>query len=177
MALLQAQVLQATGQTARALALLDAITAPPSPRPLLLARAQAALDASRSGNMAALRASTEALQTWVAERRNDATAWALLAQCAEGLGLRLRALRADAEAHAALGDIGGAMERLRAAQRLGAQRHQRTRLHRSLDHRLAPARAERPAPGPDRRGPRRARAARAAAVRQGPPPRRDVRRD
>ena len=109
--------MQATGQTARALALLDAITAPPSPRPLLLARAQAALDASRSGNMAALRASTEALQTWVAERRNDATAWALLAQCAEGLGLRLRALRADAEAHAALGDIGGAMERLRAAQR------------------------------------------------------------
>ena len=117
-ALLQAQVLQATGQTARALAQLDAITAPPSPRPLLLARAQAALDASRSGNIAALRASTEALQTWVAERRNDATAWALLAQCAEGLGLRLRAMRADAEAHAALGDIGGAIERLRAAQRL-----------------------------------------------------------
>jgi predicted Zn-dependent protease len=116
--LLQAQALQANGQAPRALALLDAVTAPPSPRPLLLARAQAALDASHGGNTAALRASTEALQTWVAERRNDATAWALLAQCADALGLRLRALRADAEAHAALGDVGGAMERLRAAQRL-----------------------------------------------------------
>ncbi len=116
-ALLQAQALQANGQTTRALAVLDAISTPPSPRPLLLARAQAALDASRSGNVAALRASTEALQTWVAERRSDAAAWALLSQCADGLGLRLRALRADAEAHAALGDITGAMERLRAAQR------------------------------------------------------------
>jgi predicted Zn-dependent protease len=115
--LLQAQALQANGQASRAVALLDAVTAPPSPRPLLLARAQAALDASRSGDTAALRASTEALQTWVAERRADATAWALLAQCADGLGLRLRSLRADAEARAALGDIGGAMDRLRAAQR------------------------------------------------------------
>jgi len=117
LALLQAQVLQGNGQTTRALALLDALTAPPSPRPLLLARAQAALDASSGGNMAALRASTEALQTWVAERRGDAAAWALLAQCADALGLRLRAQRADAEAHAALGDIAGAMDRLRAAQR------------------------------------------------------------
>ncbi len=115
--LLQAQVLQANGQAARALALLDAAAVPPSPRPLLLARAQAALDASRGGDLAALRVSTEALQTWVAERRGDADAWALLAQCAEGLGLRLRSLRADAEAHAARGDLGGAMDRLRAAQR------------------------------------------------------------
>ncbi len=115
--LLQAQVLQANGQPARALALLDAAVGLPSPRPLLLARAQAALDTARSGNTADLRASTEALQTWVAERRSDATAWALLAQCADGLGLRLRSLRADAEAHAALGDIGGAMDRLRSAQR------------------------------------------------------------
>ena len=57
------------------------------------------------------------LQTWVAEHSADATAWALLAQCAEALGFRLRALRAEAESRAALGDIGGAMDRLRAAQR------------------------------------------------------------
>jgi len=116
LALLQAQVLQGNGQAARALAVLDASPSN-SPRPLLLARAQAALDASRSGNTAALRGSAEALQTWVAEHHGDAMAWSLLAQCAEALGLRLRSLRAEAEARAALGDIGGAIDRLRAAQR------------------------------------------------------------
>ena len=119
LALLQAQALQANGQAtqaARSLAARDA-AGPGSSRPLLLARAQAALEASRGNDNATLRASAEALQTWVAERRGDATAWALLAQCAEALGLHLRALRAEAESHAALGDIGGAMDRLRAAQR------------------------------------------------------------
>ena len=121
--LLQAQVLQANGQAAQAgriLAAAESSTAALPSRPLLLARAQAALDASRgggAGDTAALRANAEALQTWVAERRSDAGAWALLAQCADALGLRLRSLRAEAEARAALGDIGGAMDRLRAAQR------------------------------------------------------------
>ncbi len=116
LALLHGQALQANGQAARAVTALSA-TPSVSPRPLLLARAQAALEASRGGDNAALRASTEALQTWVAERRGDATAWALLAQSADALGLRLRSLRADAESHAALGDVGGAIDRLRAAQR------------------------------------------------------------
>jgi predicted Zn-dependent protease len=123
--LLQAQALLANGQAQRALALLEAPglaatsdTAGAGARPLLLARAQAALEAARGGNNAALRASTEALQTWVAERRQDAAAWSMLAQCAEALGLHLRALRAEAEARAALGDLGGAIDRLRAAQRL-----------------------------------------------------------
>ena len=53
----------------------------------------------------------------MAEHRTDAGAWALPTQCADGLGLRLRSLRAEAEARAALGDINGAMDRLRAAQR------------------------------------------------------------
>ena len=120
LALLQAQALQANGQAVqamRALAALDPFAAG-SPRPLMLARAQAALDAARiSNDNTTLRSSTEALQTWVAERRGDATAWLMLAQCAEALGLRLRSLRAEAEARAALGDIGGAIDRLRAAQR------------------------------------------------------------
>ena len=116
LALLQAQVAMANGQSERAWAALDA--APPgTTRPMLLARAQLAFDASRGIETAALRTSTEALQTWVAERRGDATAWALLGQSAGALGLRLRSLRAEAEARAALGDIGGAMDRLRAAQR------------------------------------------------------------
>jgi beta-barrel assembly-enhancing protease len=90
-------------------------------RPLLLGRAQAALDAARAGGDAtgALRASTEALQTWVAEHKADAGAWLLLAQAAELQGLKLRALRAQAEAQAASGDLGGAIDRLRAAQRQG----------------------------------------------------------
>ena len=116
LALLQAQVAMANGQSERAWTALDA--APPgTPRPMLLARAQLAFDASRGTETAALRSSTEALQTWVSERRGDATAWALLGQSAGVLGLRLRSLRAEAEARAALGDIGGAMDRLRAAQR------------------------------------------------------------
>ena len=116
LALLQAQVAMANGEPERAWAALDAAPAG-TPRPMLLARAQLAFDASRGAETAALRTSTEALQTWVAERRGDATAWALLGQSAGVLGLRLRSLRAEAEARAALGDIGGAMDRLRAAQR------------------------------------------------------------
>ena len=55
----------------------------------------------------------------VAERRELALAWGLLAQAEEAMGHRLRAMRAQAEARAALGDLGGAVERLRAAQALG----------------------------------------------------------
>jgi predicted Zn-dependent protease len=117
-ALAQAQTWQASGQAARALALLDAFEARDS-RPLLLARAQAALDAARAGgSQNGVRASTESLQTWVAEHKIDATAWGLLGQCTDLLGLKLRSLRAQAEAQAASGDMGGAMDRLRAAQRL-----------------------------------------------------------
>jgi predicted Zn-dependent protease len=117
-ALAQAQAWQASGQAARALALLETVDARDS-RPVLLARAQAALDAARAGgSLVSVRASTESLQTWVAEHKIDATAWGLLGQCADLLGLKLRSLRAQAEAQAAIGDIGGAMDRLRAAQRL-----------------------------------------------------------
>jgi predicted Zn-dependent protease len=120
--LLQAQTWQAGGQAARAVTALETQRAPVAgarSRPLLLARAQAALDAARVGHgeTAAVRASTEALQTWVAEHRQDAAAWSLLGQGAELLGLKLRALRAQAEAQAASGDMVGAIDRLRAAQR------------------------------------------------------------
>jgi len=116
--LAQAQAWQASGQAGRALALLDETEARDS-RPLLLARAQAALDVARAGgSQSSVRTSTEALQTWVAEHKIDATAWGLLGQSTELLGLKLRSLRAQAEAQAATGDLGGAMDRLRAAQRL-----------------------------------------------------------
>ena len=124
---LQAQAWQASGQAPRALAWLEAQRSPttgaagPAARPLMLLRAQAAIDVARAGGAGAvntaLRNSTEALQTWVAEHKIDATAWSLLAQGADLLGLKLRSMRADGEAAAARGDLVGAIDRLRAAQR------------------------------------------------------------
>ena len=61
---------------------------------------------------------SERLQTWVSERRGDALAWAALSSLAERQGQPLRAVRALAESHAANGDLGGAIDRLRAGQRL-----------------------------------------------------------
>jgi predicted Zn-dependent protease len=91
---------------------------------VLLARAQAALAWSRARDPAApvaLRASMEALQTWVTEHRADATAWQSLAQCAEAQGLRLRSLRAWAEVAAATGDVMGAVDRFRVAQKIASE--------------------------------------------------------
>ncbi len=65
---------------------------------------------------AALRASTEALQTWLADAPHDPLAWELLAGTSEALGMKLRSLRASAEARAAVGDLTGAIDRLRVAQ-------------------------------------------------------------
>ena len=90
-------------------------------RPVMLLKAQAALARLRSGDRTApeaLRQATEALQTWVAEHKRDALAWQTLAQCAEPLGLRLRSLRAGAEAAYANGDVLGAVDRLRVARQI-----------------------------------------------------------
>ncbi len=116
--LLQAQVALNRGDAAAATAILDAIEVDTNGRAPLLMRAQAALDQMQQGGNAAagLRASTEALQTWVADHPRDATAWGLLSSTAGAIGLRLRSLRAGAEAHAAVGDINGAIDRLRSAQ-------------------------------------------------------------
>ncbi|MDE2080431.1 MAG: M48 family metalloprotease, partial [Burkholderiales bacterium] len=119
--LLLAEVRVAAKQPVAALQALDAL--PPlaegaSERPELLLRAQATLDAWRAdpARAPALRQMTETLQTWVALRPQDALAWETLSHTSEALGLKLRALRAAAEARAALGDLGGAVDRLRAAQ-------------------------------------------------------------
>jgi predicted Zn-dependent protease len=95
----------------------------PRERAPLLLRSQAALAAATQAQArgdrsddGTLREVLEALQTWVAEYRDDAAAWLLLAQASDALGLQLRALRAQAEARAAVGDLGAAIDRLRAAQ-------------------------------------------------------------
>ena len=84
-------------------------------RPALLLRAQVA---QASGDLVAIRHSTEALQIWVSDNRLDAMAWQALSHGAEALGQPLRALRAAAEAQAAIGNLQGAMDRLRAGQQL-----------------------------------------------------------
>ncbi len=125
LAMLKAEVQMARGQGAAAmqtLAELPLVEAPGvSARPQLLLRARAALagaggqaDATAVGGE--LRRVTEDLQTWVTDQPQDGAAWEQLAATAEASGLRLRALRAGAEARAAVGDLNGAIDRLRAAQ-------------------------------------------------------------
>ncbi|MBL8324733.1 MAG: M48 family metalloprotease [Rubrivivax sp.] len=90
-----------------------------SDRSVLTLRAQAALKWHERDPRAAtdaVRISTEALQTWLAEHGQDAGGWELLALTADALGQRLRSMRASAEARAAQGDLAGAIDRLRAAQ-------------------------------------------------------------
>ena len=140
LALFQAELAMARGDGQGALAVLDRRPARSSERPPLLLRAQALLmqqqasagafnpttnatTATANNLTPALRQSTEALQTWVSGHSQDAAAWELLAATSQALvggtedqGMRLRALRAGAEARAVLGDLTGAIDRLRSAQ-------------------------------------------------------------
>ena len=132
-ALLRAEVELAAGEGEQALAALSPLSrlAPASgaagaPRPERLLRAQATLQlaagaagAAREPGAAreALRESAGSLQTWLAQHRADAAAWQLLARHQDLLGARLGAARAWAETRAALGDLGAAVDLLRAARR------------------------------------------------------------
>ena len=109
-------------------------------RPVMLLRAQAALGAALAGNSGSagnasnarnsgsagtalepaeptLKRSADELQTWVALNPQDDLAWAALGRAWERLGQPLRALRAEAEARIAIGDLPGGIDRLRAGQR------------------------------------------------------------
>ncbi len=112
--LLRAELALARGDGAAALATLGSLAG----RPVLLLRAQSALALQRAGGDAAepLRTSAGDLQTWIADQPRDAAAWLQLAAVSDTLGQRLRALRAGAEAQLWLGDLPGAIDRLRAAQ-------------------------------------------------------------
>ena len=125
--LLKVESLLARGDLERAETALDPLLAETA-RPVLLLQAQIALaaaaQASAAGRppapwvMPALKKNAESLQTWVTTRPRDALAWGTLSQSWAKLDQPLRSLRADAEAHVAIGDLRGAVERLRAAQRL-----------------------------------------------------------
>ncbi len=84
-------------------------------RARLLLESQVAL---AQNDTAQVKRQSERLQAWVSEHRRDALAWSTLSSLAERQGQALRAVRALAESHAANGDLGGAIDRLRAGQRL-----------------------------------------------------------
>jgi beta-barrel assembly-enhancing protease len=120
--LLQVQSLLERGEGQRAAAALAPLVRGATPtRPVLLLQAQIALADPAKGSEAgqqALKHSAETLQTWVATHPGDALAWRTLGQVWAPLNQPLRALRADAEASLAQGDLRGAIDRLRNAQRL-----------------------------------------------------------
>jgi len=113
--LLAVQSMLARGDAARADSALKPYASEPT-RPVKLLNARIAL--ARGDDDTRLRRGTEDLQTWVSGHSQDAEAWQLLAQLWDKLGQRLRAVRAEAEARLALGDLVGAADRLRAGQRL-----------------------------------------------------------
>jgi beta-barrel assembly-enhancing protease len=117
-ALLTAQSLLERGDAARAGAALRPFMDRPS-RALMLLSAQVALASSPAGagDGTALKQAADQLQTWLALHPRDASAWAYLGQAWARLGQPLRAMRAEAEVRLALGDLAGAADRLRAAQR------------------------------------------------------------
>jgi predicted Zn-dependent protease len=119
--LLLAQVQFNAGQYAQTLDTLQGLGAGRRSRPVMLLRTQALLGLQRHDGTVppsetALREATETLQTWLADQPQDAAAWEALSAVSQVLGLRLRSLRAGAESRAVLGDLTGAIDRLRAAQ-------------------------------------------------------------
>ena len=78
----------------------------------MLLRTQALLRTGAAGEMAG------PLQTWVATHPRDATVWQALAQVWQQQGQSLRAVRAEAEAHAARYDYAAAVDRFKAGQDL-----------------------------------------------------------
>ncbi len=116
--LLNVQSLLARGDPGRAGAALEPYKVEGS-RPVLLLAAQAALASTPAAgpNDPLLKQRAAELQTWVVLNPRDSLAWTALSQVEERLGQSLRALRADAEARVALGDLAGAADRLQAGQR------------------------------------------------------------
>jgi predicted Zn-dependent protease len=110
---LQAESLIERGQVAQAA---DLLGGGDGSRVNTLLAARAAL--AQAAPAATRRRSQETLQTWVALHPSDASAWTLLGSLYERSNQTLPAVRAQAEAQLALGDVRGAVERLRAGQNL-----------------------------------------------------------
>lgn len=116
--LLMAQSMLMRGDPQRAAAALRPY-ADENSRPVLLLNAHVALAMAAPGRAgdALVKPHAEELQTWVSAHPKDSAAWMLLGQTWARLDQPLRALRSEAEARLAVGDLAGAVDRLRAAQR------------------------------------------------------------
>ena len=110
--LLRAEIELAAGDVDAALSALPSTGATTTRRPELGLRAQALLRAGRAGE------GTETLQTWVATHPRDAAAWQWLASSWQAQNQPLRAIRAEAEVHAARYDYTAAVDRFKAGQDL-----------------------------------------------------------
>lgn len=125
LAMLRVQSLVDRSDWPAAATALQPYAAEPS-RPAMILSAQVAvglLSAKPSGPSKAPgdlapRRVAEDLQAWVTNSPMDAGAWAALGALWGALGQPLRSVRAEAEAHYASGDWDGAVDRLRAAQRM-----------------------------------------------------------
>ena len=117
---MQVQSLLERGEPRRAGKVLDSY-ASPTGKPLAdravgLLKAQLALATLR--DKSALQASADELQQQVVLNAQDALAWSHLSRLWTALDQRLRAVRAEAESRYALGDLTGAIDRLRSGQSL-----------------------------------------------------------
>ncbi len=110
---LRAELAQARGRSAEGLAALALLKGEKS-RPLLMQRTALQFV---DPDPRVVREAADALQTRVSLEPHDALAWANLALFWERLGQPLRAVRAQAETHAAAGDLNGAIDRLRSGLR------------------------------------------------------------
>ncbi|HEY1090033.1 MAG TPA: M48 family metalloprotease [Burkholderiaceae bacterium] len=97
------------------LAALRAMGEPANSRPLVLAQTALALV---DPDVSMQRAAADSLQTYLSNHGHDALAWSQQALLWTRLGQPLRSLRAQGEARAAIGDINGAIDRLRSGVRL-----------------------------------------------------------
>jgi predicted Zn-dependent protease len=89
----------------------------PMERAVLVLGAQVAA-AQQPPQTAAASTQADALQRWLAGHPGDSQAWAALSRLWAALGQRLRSVRAEAESRYALGDLTGALDRLRSGQAL-----------------------------------------------------------
>ena len=118
--LLAAEVELAAGHAAQA----EQLVPQGAGQPELLLRTQARLQQAHTGTLPAPGAALEwaaPLQTWVANHPRDAAAWQALAGVWQAQGRVLRAVRAEAEAHAARYDYAAAVDRFKAGQTLARQ--------------------------------------------------------
>lgn len=86
-------------------------------RPELMLSSQLALTLQGEPHEPALRQAASNLQTHLIEHNHDSSAWALLSQVWEQLDEPIRAVRAEAEATAAKGDLPGAIDRVMGAHK------------------------------------------------------------